>query len=52
MVMFYIPASLYNFFYPVLDYPWAGSLKPVSNEMLRSQHKGRRGNNLTGLDET
>lgn len=30
------------------DYPWAGSLKPVSNEMLRSQHKGRRGSGDAG----
>ena len=27
----------------MLDYPWAGSLKPVSNEMRRAQNQGRPG---------
>merc|ERR1712110_804197 len=34
-------------FYPEpmkdFDYPWAGSLKPVSNKMGRREHPGRRG---------
>ena len=30
----------------IIDYPWAGSLKPVSNKMGRRDHPGRRGKSL------
>ena len=34
------------FLHFIIDYPWAGSLKPVSNKMGRRDHPGRRGTPL------
>ena len=42
----YITNLFLNF---IIDYPWAGSLKPVSNKMGRRDHPGRRGKPLNVL---
>ena len=48
----YYPLLQYTtnlFLYFIIDYPWAGSLKPVSNKMGRRDHPGRRGKPLNVL---
>jgi len=36
-------------FEAISDYPWAGSLRPVSNKLLRRDHVNRRGYNALTL---